>query len=167
MPGPIFFSLCWWCLVCWKRMRNLANVNFHQMEQARHWSKFSSATGQSLWSICEWFFIQKTSFLIGCDIQILPFYWLEKSHWGNLQKLAQAALRAPPEVALQCVNGHCYYHSSVFLSFFLSPQQTMIPITGQRPRLLVQICRIREGCQVTLLLAQAALHAPPVVALYE
>ena len=26
--------------------------------------------------------------------------------------LAQAALRAPPEVALQCVAGHCYYHRS-------------------------------------------------------
>ena len=35
-------------------------------------------------------------------------------------KLAQAALRAPPEVVLQCVAGHCYYHRSVFLSFFLS-----------------------------------------------
>ena len=31
--------------------------------------------------------------------------------------LAQAALRVPPEVALQCVAGHCYYHRSVSLSF--------------------------------------------------
>ena len=30
--------------------------------------------------------------------------------------LAQAALRAPPEVALQCVAGHCYYPLSLFLS---------------------------------------------------
>ena len=31
--------------------------------------------------------------------------------------LAQAALRAPPEVALQCVAGHCYYQLLVSLSF--------------------------------------------------
>ena len=30
--------------------------------------------------------------------------------------LAQAAVRAPPEVALQCVAGHCYYQLLVFLS---------------------------------------------------
>ena len=30
-------------------------------------------------------------------------------------KLAQAALCAPPKVALQCVAGHCYYHRSVSL----------------------------------------------------
>ena len=36
----------------------------------------------------------------------------------TLNILAQVALRAPPEVALQCVTGHCYYHRSVFLSFF-------------------------------------------------
>ena len=36
--------------------------------------------------------------------------------------LAQAALRAPTEVALQCIAGHCYYHHSVslFLSFLKS-----------------------------------------------
>ena len=37
--------------------------------------------------------------------------------------LAQVALRAPPEVALRCVAGHCYYLLSVFpflsVSFFL------------------------------------------------
>ena len=32
--------------------------------------------------------------------------------------LAQAALRAPPEVALQCVAGHRYCHRSVFPLFF-------------------------------------------------
>ena len=35
------------------------------------------------------------------------------------QQLAQVALRAPTEVALQCVAGHCYYHRSVFFSLFL------------------------------------------------
>ena len=34
--------------------------------------------------------------------------------------LAQVALSAPPEVALQCVAGHCFCHCSVFLSFSLS-----------------------------------------------
>ena len=43
-----------------------------------------------------------------------------KSYFILKQSLAQAALRAPPEAALQCVVGHCYYHISVFLSFFLS-----------------------------------------------
>ena len=41
----------------------------------------------------------------------------------TIQLLAQAALLVPPEVALQCVAGHCYYHRSVsppLLSFFLS-----------------------------------------------
>ena len=33
--------------------------------------------------------------------------------------LAQAALRAPPEVALQSVAGHCYYQLSVFFSSLL------------------------------------------------
>ena len=33
--------------------------------------------------------------------------------------LAQAALRAPPEVALQYVAGHCYFQILVSLSFSL------------------------------------------------
>ena len=37
---------------------------------------------------------------------------------NNTYILTQAALRAPHEVALQCVAGHCYYHRSVFLSLF-------------------------------------------------
>ena len=32
--------------------------------------------------------------------------------------LAQAALRAPPKVVLQCVAGHCYYQLSLSLSLF-------------------------------------------------
>ena len=32
--------------------------------------------------------------------------------------MAQAALHAPPEVALHCVAGHCYYQLSVSLFFF-------------------------------------------------
>ena len=42
--------------------------------------------------------------------------------------LAQAALRAPPEVALQCVAGHCYYQLSVFFS--LSPSFAFDPLRG-------------------------------------
>ena len=36
-----------------------------------------------------------------------------------IYKLAQAALRAPPEVALECVAGHCYYQLSFFSFLFL------------------------------------------------
>ena len=32
--------------------------------------------------------------------------------------LAQAALRAPPEVALQCVTGHCYYQLFTAIVYF-------------------------------------------------
>ena len=35
--------------------------------------------------------------------------------------LVLAAVRAPPEVALQCVAGHCYYHLSVSFLFSLRP----------------------------------------------
>ena len=45
----------------------------------------------------------------------------------NSRTLAQAALRAPPEVALQCVPGHCYYHC--FSSFF-SPSFVFDPLQG-------------------------------------
>ena len=40
------------------------------------------------------------------------------SKWLRNQILVQAALRAPPEVALQYVAGHCYYILSGFFSFF-------------------------------------------------
>ena len=39
----------------------------------------------------------------------------------QVQQLAQAALHAPPEVALQCVPGHCYNPLSFFLSLFFFP----------------------------------------------
>ena len=45
--------------------------------------------------------------------------------------LAQAALRAPPEVAFQCVAGHCYYHRSVSFFFSLfSPSLAFDPLRG-------------------------------------
>ena len=40
----------------------------------------------------------------------------------SLEKLAQAALHAPPEVALQCVAGHRYYQLS-----FLAPLALRAP----------------------------------------
>ena len=43
--------------------------------------------------------------------------------------LAQAALRAPHEVALQCVAGHCYYQLSLFF-FFFSPSFAFDPLRG-------------------------------------
>ena len=42
--------------------------------------------------------------------------------------LAQAALRAPPEVVLQCVAGHCYYQLSVF--FLPFPSFAFDPLRG-------------------------------------
>ena len=39
------------------------------------------------------------------------------SHNNNKQILAQAALRAQPEVALECIAGHCYYPLSLLFSF--------------------------------------------------
>ena len=52
---------------------------------------------------------------------------LKMSETGRVVKLytilAQAALRAPSEVALQCVAGDCYYHRSIFLSSFFWPRR--------------------------------------------
>ena len=54
----------------------------------------------------------------------------------NLQllrsKLAQAALHAPPEVALQCVAGHCItnFWSSFFFSFSSLPSFAFDPLRG-------------------------------------
>ena len=46
--------------------------------------------------------------------------------------LAQAALRAPQEVALQCVAGHCYYQLSLSLSslFSSTPSSAFDPLPG-------------------------------------
>ena len=54
--------------------------------------------------------------------------------------LAQAALRAPPEVALQCVAGHRYYQLSLFLYlffFFSPPSFAFEPLWGKLPRLKI------------------------------
>ena len=40
-----------------------------------------------------------------------------------IYKLAQAALRAPPKVALECVAGHCYYHRLVSPPLFFCQAQ--------------------------------------------
>ena len=47
-------------------------------------------------------------------------------------KLAQAALRAPPKVMLQCVAGHCYNQLSVFFFFLslVSPSFASDPLRG-------------------------------------
>ena len=56
-----------------------------------------------------------------------------------IYKLAQAALRAPPEVALECVAGHCYYQLSV--SLFLSSLSVFCfwPTSGNLLRLKISV----------------------------
>ena len=47
--------------------------------------------------------------------------------------LAQAALCAPPEVALQCVAGHCYYQLSVFSPSLLLLRLLLLTHFGETP----------------------------------
>ena len=55
-------------------------------------------------------------------------------HVQTVIVLAQEALRAPPEVSLQCVAGHCYYQLSIFLStLFLS--LICFPKVGQKQKM--------------------------------
>ena len=46
--------------------------------------------------------------------------WSARHFWGKCGFciLDQAALRAPPEEALQCIAGHCYFQLSVFFLFW-------------------------------------------------
>ena len=62
-------------------------------------------------------------FIHGQSNTYQPAHCCRKHHMSNQELkvfLAQAALRAPHEVALQCVAGHCYYQLSLSLSFFFS-----------------------------------------------
>ena len=64
-----------------------------------------------------------------------PLYYKQQNcHYPdiNIKLLAQAALRAPPEVALQCVAGHYYHILSFFSSFFSSffPSFAFDPLRG-------------------------------------
>ena len=48
----------------------------------------------------------------------------------NAALLAQTACVLHPRWRLQCVAGHCYYHRSVFLSFFFGPGGFVCAIRG-------------------------------------
>ena len=70
------------------------------------------------WPCCHIF----TDALGADDLRALPEVALAMAivitDFCYLSLLAQTALRAPPEVALQCVAGHCFCHCSLFFFFF-------------------------------------------------
>ena len=60
--------------------------------------------------------------------------FVDKSKGGIVLErlIGPGGLRAPPEVALPCIGGHCYYQLSVFFFFLslVSPSFASDPLRG-------------------------------------
>ena len=116
-------------------MRNLKFSNFAIL-LLRHWSfwvgifpiflcRSNLSTKLSLAS--SEISLTSQTFLQACHNFDLVQNFIETHRRISVIILAQAALRAPPEVALPCVAGHCFCHCSLFF-FLFSPFFTFDPL---------------------------------------
>ena len=101
--------------------------------------------------------------LLNCKSTAIKTRLLELGHTKAFL-LAQAALRAPPKVALQCITGHCYYQLSLF-SLSFGPGGFVFATRGDVAMRSWQLLLFRSlSLSLFSVFGPGGLRAPPEVA---